>query len=733
MTKKKSFLIILLICGHIASAQYNYPSTKTVDSSDTYFGVTYKDPYRWLENLKDSNVISWFRQQKAFADKTMENIDGADSLLNQLQRYMDAKTWSRMPDHKSADRYYYGRWQRGQLSQTYYYKTLKDTTEHLIFDSWNIHPGMRYNLSALEFSPNEKYLVAAFDKNGEEYPFIKVYDIENKKWLADSIPHCWPNTIKWTADSKGFMYGYNTGDRNASNATENDVVKYHTLHTLNNNDKTVMDNNTRNTVEKKISNSYNASVYTNNGSKRIYCQPNQGFEFEYTNAYYINNDELLSDGKQWKKLYVKTDSVYDVIETPDNYYFISAKGKGFKSLRYTSHNNPDFADAKIIFPEDSLWQLEYMGETKSYLLVIYSKYGFINKTVFIDKKSGKEVNVSAIKDYNRYGISTMGTNTDECLFIKQSANKPVWTYSLDIASNKLSDNDYWAQHGQTFIEGSDDVVTEVIEVPSYDGTLIPMSIMRNKNTKPGGNNVCILYGYGAYGIATKDNTYNSYDPVNNLLAQRGVILVHAYVRGGGEKGEAWHKAGMKENKPNSWKDFIACAEWLIKNKYTQPAKLSCFGASAGGILIGRTITERPDLFAAAAIQSGSMNQIRGKAWAGQIGNNPEYGDPEIESEMKGRIEMDAVIHVKPATKYPAVYITTGINDNRVAPWMPGKMAASLQANSTSNKPVFLYTNFEGGHFGDENAPTMMERMKTNLKPVFFMLWQSGHPDFQLKK
>lgn len=730
MIKTSTLLVIGLLVSASAFCQYNYPGTKTVDSSDSYFGTTYKDPYRWLENLTDSNVINWFGQQKQFADKTMGNIAGADSLLNQLQNYMGTKTWGRSPVHKSAGRYYYGKWERGQLSANLYYKTANDTSEHLIFDSWSINPGMRYSLQAIDFSPNEKYFFAAFDKNGEEYPFIKVYDIEKNRWLADSIPHCWPNTIKWTADSKGFLYGYTTGDRNAPNASENDVVKYHLLNTGYNKDFMVMDNNTRNTVEKKISNTYYAAVYTINGSKRIYCLPNQGFEFEYCNAYYINNNELLSPSKKWKRLYAKTDSVYDVKESTDGYYFISGKGTGFKSLRFTSYNNPNFANAKIILPEDVTWQLETIDETKSYLLVNYSKYGFINKTVFIDKKTRKEVHVSAINDYDRFTISTIGTKTDECIFWKNIVNKPGWSYVLDIAGNKLSNDAYWAPHGQTFIAGSDDVITELIEVPSYDGTLVPMTIMRNKNTKLDGKNVCILYGYGAYGISTKDNYFNSYDPTNNLLVQRGVILVHAYVRGGGEKGEAWHQAGMKENKPSTWKDFIACAEWLIKNKYTQPARLSCFGASAGGILIGRTITERPDLFAAAAIQSGATNPIRGKAWANQINNYPEYGNPEIESEMKGLIEMDAVIHIQQNVKYPAVYLTTGINDHRVAPWMPGKMAASLQASSTSGKPVLLYTNFEGGHFGDANAPSMIEMLRTNLKQLFFLLWQSGHPDFQ---
>lgn len=538
--------------------------------------------------------------------------------------------------------------------------------------------------------------------------------------------------MKWTADSKGFIYAYNTGDRTAPDATEHDVAKYHLLNTSYAADQVIMDEKIRNTIEKKISNSYNAAIYNNNGSKRVYCQPNQGFEFEFSNVYFINGNELLSASKKWKKLYDKKDSVADIKETPTGYYFISAKGNGFKSLRYTSYNNPDFANAVVVFPEDSIWQLENLYETRSYLLVNYSKYGFINKTIFINKKTGKEVAVSAIRDYDRYSIITMGTQTDECIFWREYVNKPGWSYLLDIAGNKLINDKFWAPQKQTFLEGSDSVITELVEVPSHDGKTIPMTIMRNKHTKLDGNNICLLYGYGAYGITVKDNSYNSYDAINNLLMQRGVILVHAYVRGGGEKGESWHREGMKENKPNSWKDFIACAEYLIKRKYTQASKLACQGASAGGVLIGRTITERPDLFAAANIISGSVNQIRGKAWGNQVNNYPEYGNPAVESEMKGILEMDAVIHVKPDIKYPAVYLTTGINDARVAPWMPGKMAASLQTGSTSGKPVLLYTNFEGGHFGDANAPTVRERLISHLQPLFFILWQTGHPDFQLK-
>ena len=138
------------------------------------------------------------------------------------------------------------------------------------------------------------------------------------------------------------------------------------------------------------------------------------------------------------------------------------------------------------------------------------------------------------------------------------------------------------------------------------------------------------------------------------------------------------------------------------------------------------------MFAAATIQAGTVNLIRSKAWPNLISNYPEFGNPEIESEMKGVIEMDAVIHVKPNTKYPAVYFTTGFNDARVPSWMPGKMAATLQANSTSGKPILLYTNFEGGHVGNGNEESPIERDRKELQMLFFLLWQCGHKDFQPK-
>lgn len=731
------FCLTLILSKNIF-AQHNYPFTKKVNQVDTVFKHILYDPYRWIENIKSEEVKEWFKAEQKFTDSSLAGLNGVDSFISQLNTYNTSDTWWRFPKFKAGNRYYYFKGGRNQLNQTIYYRNENDAAEHLIFDTWQIKPGVRYQLAGFKISPDNHYLTVALDVNGEEYPQIKIYDTQTDSWLMDSIPHCNEWTIDWAANSQGFIYGMNTSeDRFAPENINKEVIKYHRLNSSYINDLVILDSNSRNKAEPKISDSYNAYIFTADSKTKLYCQPNQGFEFEYTNMYYTNSTDMSATDYTWEQLYSKKDSVnmfsgMPFLETDAGYYFLSNKGNGFKSLRKASLNNPDFSHAKIIIPEDENWQLENIQQSKSYIIAAYSKYGFLNKIIAVDKKTDEVIPLKSIEEYDRYNVVSIGKETDECIFEILALNRPPRRFILNIKKDTIINDEFWAVQNQTLLPGWENIVSEVVEVPSYDGTLVPLSIIHNKDTKLDGNNICFLYGYGAYGMEVKDNTYNEYAPPYILLLQRGVILAHAYVRGGGEKGESWHIAGMKENKPNSWKDFIACAEYLIKNKYTQPAKLACSGASAGGILIGRAITERPDLFAATHIQSGNLNNSRSSAYANGVFNYGEYGDPNIEAEFNGLTEQDATLHVKPGVKYPAVYITTGINDSRVYPWIPAKFAATMQANSISGKPVLLHTNFEGGHFGDANAESFISMLKTQLMAEFFMLWQCGHKDFQKK-
>ena len=261
-------------------------------------------------------------------------------------------------------------------------------------------------------------------------------------------------------------------------------------------------------------------------------------------------------------------------------------------------------------------------------------------------------------------------------------------------------------------------------MPGHDGTMIPLSIVYEKGLKKDGNNCCLLDGYGSYSM--------SYSPgfsIRRSIALKGVVLAYAHVRGGGEKGESWYRAGYKTTKPNTWKDFISCAEYLVKNGYTSHEKLAGTGTSAGGILISRAITERPDLFGAAICNVGCANAMRMEFTPNGPVNAPEFGTVKDSVECLALYEMDGVQHVQKGVKYPALICVGGWNDPRVVAWEPGKFAAAVQNASISGKPVLMLVNYDNGHFTEEKKVTF----RNFASQYAFVLWQTGHPDFQPAK
>jgi prolyl oligopeptidase len=269
----------------------------------------------------------------------------------------------------------------------------------------------------------------------------------------------------------------------------------------------------------------------------------------------------------------------------------------------------------------------------------------------------------------------------------------------------------------------DNLMVEEVMAKSHDGVEVPLSIIYDKNTKKDGTAPVLMIGYGAYGISI--NPF--FSPHFLLWTSNGGILAIAHIRGGGELGSAWHKAGHKITKPNTWKDLIACTEYLIANQYTSAKKVAINGGSAGGILIGRAITERPDLFAAAIPEVGCLNPLRAEESPNGPVNVPEFGTVKDSAEFAALVEMDAYLHLKEGVDYPATLVTAGMNDPRVIAWQPGKFAARL-TSATKSRPVLFLTDFEAGHgIGD----TKTKQFESLSDLMSFAFWQTGHPDFQI--
>jgi prolyl oligopeptidase len=266
------------------------------------------------------------------------------------------------------------------------------------------------------------------------------------------------------------------------------------------------------------------------------------------------------------------------------------------------------------------------------------------------------------------------------------------------------------------------IAAREVVVKSHDGVAVPLSIIARSDVVLDGRNPTILYAYGAYGI-TEDPAWSP-----RLLAwlERGGVYAIAHVRGGGAFGEAWHRAGMKGTKPNTWLDGIAAAQWLIDQRYTSPSRLAVQGGSAGGIFAGRALTARPDLFAAAVISVGNTDLVRSETRANGAANVPEYGTVTREDEFRALLAMSPYASVRPGTAYPAVLFEHGVNDLRVDVWNSLKTASRLATATTSDRPVLLRLEYDGGHGA---GATREQGLARTADRWAFLLWQFGDPAF----
>jgi len=260
-------------------------------------------------------------------------------------------------------------------------------------------------------------------------------------------------------------------------------------------------------------------------------------------------------------------------------------------------------------------------------------------------------------------------------------------------------------------------VSEVL-VPSHDGARVPLALIHRKGLVRDGSNPVLLIGYGAYGFSFEA----WFDPRSVAWLERGGVIAFANVRGSGAFGNDWYRAGFKASKPNTWKDGIACARWLIDQRYASSATLGIWGTSAGGIFVGRAITAAPELFAAAVFDVGVMDAVRAEESANGITNTSEFGTVKDPAEFAALLEMSTYHQVRDGTAYPAVMLIHGLNDPRVDVWHSAKAAARLQAASSSGKPVFMRLDGQAGH---GVGSTAQQAVSQQADIYAFLLWQFG--------
>lgn len=712
--KKFLCLVLPLLAALSGQAQWNYPPTKTVDASDTYFGKAYLDPFRWLEDLKDKDTEAWFKAQADLTDGLLAKIPGRDALVQEWLALDKLKPAAYSEITYENGRVFYKKTLGGENVGKLYFREGWNGAEKLLLDPATYQPGVTTTINSFVPSWDGKYVVLGLTSSGAEWSELRVLDVNRKTLLPESLNPSY-GANGWTKDSKSFFYDAGkVTDIKSMDIELNRKTKLHKLGTDFATDRDIFSDESN--PELGITAKESPSAYIDE-SYPDYLIGSVSTVQQEMKLFYAPVAALKAKKIEWNVLCKPSDNLVRGFAFYGDYvYAISHTGAPKFKLIRTSVKHPDWEHAETVLPE-AADTIQAITRTKHYLLVDYSD-GVVCRVVKYDLTTGKTSEVK-LPASGTVSVSCPDWKTDRCLVYITSWTSPLTIYDYDAKKETFAKSIF---NSAVVYPGFENLVSKEVEVPGHDGTMIPLSIIYQKGIVLDGSNSCLMRGYGAYGISA-----NPGFTILNSVANHGVVLAYAHIRGGSEKGEAWYKAGYKTTKPNTWKDFISCGEYLVQNGYTSPSKLTGSGTSAGGILISRAITERPDLFAAAICNVGCANAMRMEFSANGPPNIPEFGTVTDPVECQALYEMDGVQHVTKGVKYPAVMGVGGWNDPRVPVWQPGKFVAALQSATTSGKPVLMKVNFDNGHFTEEKIVTF----KNFAGQFAFLLWQTGHKDFQL--
>ncbi|WP_262148419.1 prolyl oligopeptidase family serine peptidase [Chryseobacterium foetidum] len=713
---KKSVTLSVLLISILSFGQLKYPETKKELVSDTYFGTKIEDSYRWLEDIKNPKVLEWFKIQENFTNNELSKIPNQNKIVQELKDLDKVVSVKYAPEALEGGRYFFKKRLPEESVIKFYYKEGKNGKEILLFDPQNYIPGkvMDYKVSV---SDDGKRVIFNLSEVGSELGDVKVMDVATGKFLPDTIPH----SIGNFADGSSTEIIYSEAKSYDTHDPEvwlNSNTKLHVTGT--DNAKDLLLASSKKYPELNILPAEYPDFYTFKNSPYIFL--GKSTVENYRDLYFAPASEMNNERIKWKPFCSKADEIWDFFVQGNDVYLLTTKGNSKFRLIKTSLSKPDFSNAKEIASGDKDWKISSVTQSKDYLVYFKTKNELVVEPYYCNLKTGQTTKISTPLKGN-VEAAALSKNSNEITLINLGWNMPLNFYTYDIDKKEFSKGPFNMNINFPNLEN---IVFEDIEVPSHDGAMVPLSIMYDKTKlKKDGSNIAFMQGYGAYGSSSTPYFSTRYLPLLN----RGVVMAFAHIRGGGEKGQDWYLAGKKETKPNTWKDFNACAEYLIKNKYSSSDKFGISGASAGGILIGRAITERPDLYKVAIPKVGCLNALRMEFSPNGPANIPEFGTVNDETEFKALWEMDAFHHIKKGTKYPAQLITTGFNDSRVESYIPAKFAAKMQADNGSNNPVLLYVDYKAGHFG---GSTVDEQFVQVAKEYSFLLWQCGDKDFQMK-
>ncbi len=665
---------------------------------DVHWGTKVDDPYRFLEQVKDPAVLTWMRGQADAADAILNRLPGRQTIFNTLKE-KDAVGGTVVSSiHRTAgNRWFYLMRPQGQSQAKLVWRDGVRGEEKLLVDPELItkEKGKPHAVQSFYPSPDGKLLAYGMHSSGSEIGNLYVIDVATGKEVLPPIDRIRFAGVSWRENGSGLFFSRLRPGYETMKSTERfaDTGRYYLDLKQPNPDHLIF--NASMYPQLKLPSFATGGIAEVPGSDLAAMVVYFGVDRRLA-MYVAKMDEVLSGKAQWREVFKQSDDVREVDIGHGHVYVRSAL------------NAPRFKVLKLKVPELNLLQAETLvPETEGVLRSI----SVAKDALYVTRREG--VNTALLRipanvrasgnDIQKLTLPIEGNvtvvgNPDHSELVVAISS---WTQALRRYVYAASTGQFERLLLAPPVEPLQkaDIVAREVMVPSHDGVKVPVSIIMRADAVLNGQNPTILYGYGAYG--TTEEPGRSTGVIT--WVERGGIYAFAHVRGGGALGSQWHMAGHKTTKYNTWKDGIAAAEWLIANGYTSASKLGIYGGSAGGVFVGRAITERPDLFAAAVPSVPVLDMVRSEQRANGVANIPEYGSVKVEAEFHALLRNSAYHAVKDGIRYPATMLMHGVNDSRVDVWQSLKFASRIADAQKGQQAVLLRLDFQAGHGAGSSA------------------------------
>ena len=692
------------------------PLASAQDETRILHGVTIADPFHFLEDAARPETQAFFREQDARARAALERIPGRAALVARI-RDLSATGVVVTQLKLEAGKVFYLRRAPGQMSPALCVRDGLAGAERVLVDPDKISGGERAAINWYAPSPDALHVAYGISRGGSEDATLHVLEVATARDLPQTIDRARFNQgLAWHPDGRSFYYARIPASNAGVKRYANVRVYRHVLGRDAARDEIVFAPGVGGARD--VPEFVYPSLVLPLESRYAYAIARDGVRKEIA-VHITEQKDLAAAQPRWQKIVSTEDQVTAIEAWKDDLFVLSHRGAPHYRVLRLDASKPSVARARVAIPEgDSVIQSMALARDALYLR---TSVGGLDRLERLPLGLLGTKRAEFVKTPFDAGIAQIAAHPRRpgALLRLQGWIEPPAIVEVDAKSGDLRKTGIQPPTKADF-SAMDEVR---LYAAAEDGTRIPVTLMYKKTTRLTGDNPTLLVGYGAYGISMRP----VFDPARLAWLERGGVYAIAHIRGGGEYGERWREAGRKAAKINTIKDFIAAAEFLVKYGFTNPKKLAIQGTSAGGIPAGGALVRRPDLFAAVVGRVPVMDMLRMEFAPNGPANIPEFGSVATREGFEALLVMSSYHHVKDGTPYPAVLLTTGVNDPRVDSWQPGKMAARLQAASTSGKPVLLRVDFASGH-GVGTSRAQLDEEHADI--YSFLLWQFGDADFQ---